>query len=89
MNENLVISIIKDAIQTGLLVSAPILIVSLVIGLLISIFQATTQIQEQTLTFVPKLIAVAVVGLFTGSWMLHQVVDFTKRIFELMANIVH
>lgn len=89
MNENLVIGVIKDAIQTGLMVAAPILIVSIVIGLLISIFQATTQIQEQTLTFVPKLIAIAIVGLFAGNWMLHQLVDFTKRIFELMANVVH
>lgn len=89
MNENLVIGVIKDAIQTGLIVAAPILIVSIVIGLLISIFQATTQIQEQTLTFVPKLIAIAIVGLFTGNWMLQQLVDFTKRIFELMANVVH
>lgn len=89
MNENLVIGVIKDAIQTGLMVAAPILIVSIVIGLLISIFQATTQIQEQTLTFVPKLIAIAIVGLFTGNWMLQQLVDFTKRIFELMANVVH
>lgn len=69
MNENLLIGVIKDAISTALTVSAPILITSLVVGLIISIFQATTQIQEQTLTFVPKLIAVAVVGLLTGGWM--------------------
>jgi flagellar biosynthesis protein FliQ len=89
MNENIVIGVVRDAIQTGLMVAAPILIVSIVIGLLISIFQATTQIQEQTLTFVPKLIAVAVIGLLTGSWMLHMLVDFTQRIFDLIANIVH
>lgn len=89
MNENIVIGVIKDAVQTGLMVSAPILIVSIVIGLLISIFQATTQIQEQTLTFVPKLLGVALVGLITGSWMLHMLVDFTQRIFGLIANIVH
>jgi len=89
MTENMIFSIIKDAIQTGLMVSAPILGVAIVVGLLISVFQATTQIQEQTLTFVPKLLAVAVVGLLTGAWMLHQVVDFTNRIFTLIANIVH
>jgi flagellar biosynthesis protein FliQ len=88
MSENMIISVIKDAIQTGLLVAAPILVVSLVIGLLISIFQATTQIQEQTLTFVPKLIAAAVVGLIAGPWMLHTVVSFTERIFSLISNIV-
>lgn len=87
MSQNMVISIIKDAIQTGLLVGAPILIVSIVVGLIISIFQATTQIQEQTLTFVPKLIAVAIVGLITGSWMLQQLVAFTERMFTYIAHI--
>ncbi|MTK11271.1 MAG: flagellar biosynthesis protein FliQ [Clostridiaceae bacterium] len=87
MSENMVIGIIKDAIQTGLLVSAPILFISIIVGLIISIFQATTQIQEQTLTFVPKLVAVALVGLITGSWMLHQLVNFTTRIFTYIAHI--
>lgn len=84
----MIISILKDAIQTGLMVAAPILLISLVVGLIISIFQATTQIQEQTLTFVPKLIAAAVVGLIAGPWMLHTVVNFTERIFSLISNIV-
>jgi flagellar biosynthesis protein FliQ len=89
MSENMIMSVIKDAIQTGLLVAAPILAVSIIVGLIISIFQATTQIQEQTLTFVPKLIAAAVVGLIAGPWMLHTVVNFTDRIFSLISNIVH
>ncbi|KAJ49924.1 flagellar biosynthetic protein FliQ [Clostridium tetanomorphum] len=88
MSENMVIGVVKDAITTGLLVASPILIISILIGLLISIFQATTQIQEQTLTFVPKLVAVALVGLLAGSWMLHELVNFTERIFALIANIV-
>jgi flagellar biosynthesis protein FliQ len=88
MSENMMMSIIKDAISTGLTVAAPILIVAVVVGLLVSIFQATTQIQEQTLTFVPKLITVALVGLITGSWMLHMIVSFTTRIFEHIANIL-
>jgi flagellar biosynthetic protein FliQ len=87
MTESIVLSVIKDAIQTSILVSAPILLVATVVGLIISIFQATTQIQEQTLTFVPKLLAVGLMGLLMGSWMLHIVVDFTTRIFELMANM--
>lgn len=87
MSENMVIGIIKDAIQTGLIVAAPILLVSIVVGLIISIFQATTQIQEQTLTFVPKLVAIAVIGILTGSWMLHQLVSFTERIFTYIAHI--
>jgi flagellar biosynthesis protein FliQ len=89
MSENMIMSVMKDAIQTGLLVAAPILVVSIVVGLIISIFQATTQIQEQTLTFVPKLVAAAVVGLFAGPWMLQTVVGFTERIFSLISNIVH
>lgn len=88
MSENMLVGVIKDAISTGLLVAAPILVVSIIVGLLISIFQATTQIQEQTLTFVPKLLAVAAVGLLTGSWMLHTIVSFTERIFNLIGNIV-
>lgn len=87
MSENLIMGVLKDAISTGLMVVSPILIVGLTVGLLISIFQATTQIQEQTLTFVPKLLAVALVGLLIGSWMLHKLVDFTTRIFNLMANV--
>lgn len=88
MSENMVIGIVKDAIQTGLIVAAPILGISIIVGLIVSIFQATTQIQEQTLTFVPKLISVAIVGLLTGSFMLHQLVNFTERIFALISNII-
>jgi flagellar biosynthetic protein FliQ len=87
MSENMLMGIIKDAITTGLMIAAPILAVSIVVGLIISIFQATTQIQEQTLTFVPKLIAIAAIGLLTGTWMLHTVVGFTERIFDIIANI--
>jgi flagellar biosynthetic protein FliQ len=87
MSESLVIGIIKDGIVTGLEVSAPILVVAMLLGLIISIFQATTQIQEQTLTFVPKLIGVAAIGIFLGSWMLHTIMNFTQRIFELIIKV--
>ena len=87
MTENIVLSVIKDAIYTAIMVSAPILVVATVVGLIISIFQATTQIQEQTLTFVPKLVAVALIGLLAGSWMLHIMLDFTTRILALIANM--
>ncbi|ETI89092.1 Flagellar biosynthetic protein FliQ [human gut metagenome] len=79
--------VVKDTIVTAIKVGAPILIVVLVLGLIISIIQATTQIQEQTLTFVPKLIATAIVGLMLGNWMLHTVVSFTNRIFDMIARI--
>ena len=87
MTQSILIGIVKDTIITAAKVSAPILITILVLGLFISILQATTQIQEQTLTFVPKLIATAAVGLFLGSWMLQTIMSFTTRIFDLITKI--
>ncbi|MFU0823748.1 flagellar biosynthesis protein FliQ [Clostridium sp.] len=89
MSEDMVMGILKDAISTGILAAAPILIVSIVIGLVISIFQATTQIQEQTLTFVPKLIGVAIVGLITAKFINQTIVGFAERIFEIIANLTN
>ncbi|MFQ9614737.1 MAG: flagellar biosynthetic protein FliQ [Clostridium butyricum] len=87
MSEIMLHGVVKDTIVTAIKVGAPILIVVLVLGLIISIIQATTQIQEQTLTFVPKLIATAIVGLMLGNWMLHTVVSFTNRIFDMISRI--
>lgn len=87
MTENMLIKVLKDALTTGIMISAPFLIVSIVVGLVISIIQATTQIQEQTLTFVPKLLAVAVVGLIASPWILHTINSFTERIFEMIPTI--
>ena len=72
MSELAIMTIVKKALVTGLLIAGPILIISLVVGLIISIFQATTQIQEQTLTFVPKLIAIILVLVLGGPWMLNK-----------------
>lgn len=88
MTQTMLNAVVKDTIMTAAKVSAPILIVVLVLGLIISIIQATTQIQEQTLTFVPKLIAAAVVGIFLGSWMLETIMSFTTRIFDLISKVV-
>ena len=87
MTQTMLNAIVKDTIITAAKVSAPILITVLLLGLIISIFQATTQIQEQTLSFVPKLIATAVVGIFLGSWMLQTIISFTTRIFDLISKI--
>lgn len=76
----------REALYTILLVSAPILGGSLLIGLLISVFQATTQIQEQTLTFVPKIVVVLLVVAFFGPWMLKVLSAFTTNLF---INIPH
>lgn len=87
MTENMVMSVVKEALYTSMLVGGPILIVSLVVGLLVSIFQATTQIQEQTLTFVPKLIVIALTLAIGGNWMLHEIVKFTSKMINMIAVI--
>ncbi|EHJ01471.1 flagellar biosynthetic protein FliQ [Clostridium sp. DL-VIII] len=88
MTQAMLNAVVKETIITAAKVSAPILIVVLVLGLVISIIQATTQIQEQTLSFVPKLVAAAVVGILLGSWMLQTIMSFTTRIFDLISKIV-
>ncbi|EGD46016.1 flagellar biosynthetic protein FliQ [Ruminiclostridium papyrosolvens DSM 2782] len=81
MDESSIINIAQEALKVILYVSAPILVISMVVGLVISIFQATTQIQEQTLTFVPKILSVvAAIALF-GSWMLRVLIEYTQNIF--------
>lgn len=87
MSEQMIMSVITKAMSTGVLLAGPILIVTLVIGLIVSVFQAATQIQEQTLTFVPKLIAIAAILLVGGSWMLNNLITFTKEIMKLIANV--
>lgn len=81
MSSEYVISLAENSIYTLLLIAGPLLILAVVVGLLISIFQATTQIQEQTLAFVPKIIAVLVGLVFFGPWMLNLIVEFTSNIF--------
>ena len=72
MSEQMIMGIITKALSTALMVAGPILIIALVIGLLVSVFQAATQIQEQTLTFVPKLIAIATILIVGATWMLNM-----------------
>ena len=86
MTEVTVISLGKDAITTVLLVAGPVLGFGMLVGLIVSIFQATTQIQEQTLTFIPKIIAVLVSLILFGPWMLRVLIDFGTR---LLSNIEH
>ena len=76
MSEQMIMGLITKALSTAVMVAGPILIIALVIGLLVSVFQAATQIQEQTLTFVPKLIAIATILLVGGSWMLNKLVVY-------------
>ena len=76
------LSLGREAIFVALLVCGPALILGLVTGLVISIFQAVTQIQEPTLTFIPKIVVVALAILFFGPWMLALLTDFTSRVFS-------
>lgn len=78
--------VFQAAMLVAVKVAAPVLIISILIGLIISIFQAATQINEQTLTFVPKLLAIAAILIIMGPWMLETMVDFTEYIFELAAG---
>lgn len=86
MNTFQLTEIFRDAIMTGFIVSAPILIVSILVGLVISIIQAATSINEQTMTFVPKLVVIGLIMIIFGGWMLQQMVDFVERIFEFIAT---
>lgn len=75
-----------ETYKITLLISLPMLLAGLVVGLLVSIFQATTQINEMTLTFVPKILAVIAVLIFTMPWMLNMILDYTKSIFNLIPS---
>jgi flagellar biosynthetic protein FliQ len=88
MTGEMVISIAERAIWVVLLTSGPLLIIALVTGLIVSIFQATTQIQEQTLAFVPKIIAVMVGIIFFGPWMLTQIMSYSQDIFENLIRYI-
>lgn len=70
-----------QAIKVGLLISAPLLMVSLLVGLLVSIFQASTQINEMTLSFIPKIMAIVAVGIVLGPWMLTLFLDYMRALF--------
>lgn len=81
MTQGDLIAICKDAVTTAMLVAAPFLIVSLIIGFLVSVIQAATQIHEQNLTFVPKIIATGLLVIFLGSWIITMMTEFTQRVF--------
>jgi flagellar biosynthetic protein FliQ len=88
MDADSVISIGRQAMEVTILLAAPILLVSLAVGLLIAMFQAATQINEMTLSFVPKLIAVALVLMAAGPWLLRQIVGFTQKLFENIPYLI-
>lgn len=88
LTEGQVMDISRDAIYTIILTSAPLLLTSLIVGLIISIFQTVTSIQEQTLTFVPKILAVFAVMLLVGAWMLNNMSGFTVQLWSDFSKYV-
>ncbi|MEX2229394.1 MAG: flagellar biosynthesis protein FliQ [Dehalococcoidia bacterium] len=87
MNDAFVLALAREALVTALLISAPILVVSLVIGMLVSVFQAMTQINEATLTFVPKILGVFAVSAILGPWMVGTMVGYTQRLFATLPQL--
>jgi flagellar biosynthetic protein FliQ len=88
MTQDDVVSLVVDAMTVSLKIALPVLLVALVVGLAVSIFQAVTQIQEQTLTFIPKVVAMAVVVVVAGPWMLGQIVSYTQNLYESIPSLV-
>ncbi|MGN1400543.1 MAG: flagellar biosynthesis protein FliQ [Bacillus sp. (in: firmicutes)] len=88
MNQEFVIHIAEQGVYTILIISGPLLLLALAVGLIISIFQATTQIQEQTLAFVPKIVAVLVGLVFFGPWMLTHMISYTSEILGNLSRFI-
>ena len=87
MNDTLVVDLARHALLMALTLAAPMLMVALVVGLLISVVQAVTQVQEQTLAFVPKLIAVAAVALLGLPWMIQTAVRYTSELLRMLPSL--
>ncbi|HLS06492.1 MAG TPA: flagellar biosynthesis protein FliQ [Bacillota bacterium] len=88
MSQEVVLMLAEKGILTILFVAGPLLLLALAVGLFVSIFQATTQIQEQTLAFIPKIIAVLVGIVFFGRWMLTHVIEFTVEVYQNINQFV-
>lgn len=88
MTPEYVVKLGQEAMMLVLMIGGPILIVALVVGLAVSIFQAVTQVHEMTLTFIPKIVAVGLTILLILPWMMQQVVDFTHRLFSSIPVVI-
>lgn len=89
MTPETVLTIGSQALQLVLMLAAPLLLTALTVGVVIGVFQAATQINEQTLSFIPKLAACAAVIVIAGPWMLALLVEYTKRLFESIPALLH
>jgi len=88
MTQDTVLTLIRQGIEIGLLAAGPLLLVSLVAGLVVSIFQAATQINEMTLTFIPKLVAEFLIIIALGPWMLRVLVDYVVRLYNSIPTLI-
>lgn len=82
MSPETVITLATDALKLAVLLSAPLLLTALGVGLLVGLFQAATQINEMTLSFIPKLLAMGLAMLLAGAWMLRLIIDFTRQLIQ-------
>ncbi len=89
MTVEAVVEIAKDALFLIIQVSLPVLLVSMAVGLIVSIFQTVTSIQEQTLTFVPKIISIFLILMLVGGWMMNTMVEFTLQLWSSFSVYVH
>ena len=89
MSHALVVDLARNAIMTGLLLAGPLLAVALAVGLVVSVIQAVTQIQEQTLTFVPKLLAVSGTVLVALPWMIQVMIKYTTELFRSFPTLIN
>lgn len=87
MTEAMIMDMGRNALTIMLILSLPLLGVSLIIGLVVSLFQAITQIQEVTLTFVPKILGIILVTVLLGPWMFHQLLTFTRNLFDIIPRL--
>ena len=88
MTPELVMDIGRQAVEMTLMMAGPLLLAALVIGLIVSIFQAATQINEQTLSFIPKLVGIFLTLILAGPWMLQMMVDYIRRLFESIPQLI-
>ncbi|MEX2196731.1 MAG: flagellar biosynthesis protein FliQ [Thermoleophilaceae bacterium] len=88
MNEDVVVKLAMDALTLTLKVALPLMLAGLAVGLIISVFQAVTQIQEMTLTFIPKILVTAAVLVIGGPWMLDQLLAYTEELYSSIPNMV-
>ena len=87
MTQGDVLAILQDSLLVALKLAAPMLVASIAIGLVIAVFQAATQIHEQTLTFVPKVLVIALLLIVMGSWMMTTMDDLVQRLFRIMTRL--